>query len=286
MAFTGNSLDRAETRRADAAWLKALEQDGRSRALAFSNLSPRLSDDRLDWQPLSGFAADLPKVFLGLIGDSACYAVDVGDQDMPELYTDARTAAAILPVDESAIVAQGRSLLDWHARHGFCAMCGSRTEIRKGGLQRVCRSDSCQAEHFPRVDPVVIMLVTRGDHCLMGRQSRFPPGMVSALAGFMEPGETIEETVRREVHEETAVPVGEVRYVMSQPWPFPSNLMIGCLAEGLDDKITIDPQELESAGWYSRADVQAAFADDPSAGFTIPQPVAVAHHLLKAWLAE
>lgn len=291
IAFAGGKLDRAEARRGDADWLAAMRTDPRSRVLPFAGLNPRLVGERLGWLPWSALPSGLPWVFLGLEGDSACFAVDVTGHDAPEGYspedyTDARTAAAILPHDESAIVAQGRSLLDWHARHGFCAVCGARTEMGKGGLQRHCIAEPCGAEHFPRVDPVVIMLATRGDRCLMGRQARFPPGMVSALAGFMEPGETIEEAVRREIHEEAGVPVGAVRYVLSQPWPFPSSLMIGCLAEALDDRIVIDRAELEDARWYSRDAVRAVLAGEPDHDFFVPPPLAVAHHLLRHWIGD
>ena len=177
-------------------------------------------------------------------------------------------------------------MIDWHARHRHCARCGEPTRIAKGGWQRNC--DACQAEHFPRVDPVTIMLVQHEDNLLLGRQPRFPAGNFSALAGFVEPGETIEEAVAREVFEEAGVRVRDVTYVMSQPWPFPSSLMIGCLAHADDQALTIDANELDDARWFTRAEVEEAMqaAKDGGRGeaFGAPPPFAVAHHLLKWWV--
>ena len=193
-------------------------------------------------------------------------------------------SAAALPAGEAAILAQGRALIGWHESHRFCAKCGEETRPRDAGYLRVC--EDCGAEHFPRTDPVVIMLVTRGDRCLLGRQSGWPPGMFSALAGFVEPGEMIEEAVRREVREEASIEVGEVRYLASQPWPFPSSLMIGCLAEGVSEEIRLDDKELDDARWFPLELVRKALAAGGSAdGLFVPPPMAIAHQLIRFWAA-
>ena len=179
-------------------------------------------------------------------------------------------------------LALGKSLVDWHERHGFCARCGGRSLVALAGWRRDC--PGCGAEHFPRTDPVVIMLVTDGKNCLLGRQAQFPPGLYSALAGFVEPGETIEAAVRREVAEETGVVVGRVRYHASQPWPFPSSLMIGCIAEALSRQIVIDEKELEDARWFSRTEARAMLEARGQGQYIAPRPIAIAHWLLRAWL--
>ncbi len=183
---------------------------------------------------------------------------------------------------DAALYAAARSLVDWHARHGFCAVCGTATAIFRAGWGRKC--PSCAAEHFPRVDPVVIMLAERGEKVLLGRQPIWPAGRYSALAGFLEVGESIEEAVRRETLEEAGVQVGPVRYVASQPWPFPSSLMIACIGEALDETITIDAHELEDARWFSRDDVRSALARESDASFIAPPAYAIAHTLLTAWV--
>ena len=237
-------------------------------------------------------------VLLGLDGGDARFAVDVSDVPEPAAaslgpgpgsgsgsgieFQGLRTAAPNLPAGDAAIAAQARSLLGWHERHPFCAACGAATRPRNGGGSRACAE--CGAEHFPRTDPVVIVVVARGGRALLGRSGRFPGNLYSALAGFMEPGESVEEAVRREVAEEAGIEVGAVRYVFSQPWPFPASLMLGCIAEGLSGEITVDPEELEDARWFSRAELVDALAGR-SGLLTVPQPLAIAHHLIRAWLA-
>jgi NAD+ diphosphatase len=182
-------------------------------------------------------------------------------------------------------LAQARSLLYWHGRHRYCSNCGTLTGIANGGYRRDC--PQCKAEHFPRTDPVVIMLAILGhgpdERVLLGRQPRFPPGMYSALAGFLEPGETIEAAVRRETSEEAGVTIGRVRYHASQPWPFPASLMIGCHAEALSETIVRDATELEDCRWFARAEVAAMLERRHPEGFTAPTPIAIAHHLVRAW---
>lgn len=183
---------------------------------------------------------------------------------------------------ELGLLATAKSLLGWHARHGFCAHCGSPTTLAAGGYRRECAA--CGTHHFPRTDPVVIMLITRGDSCLLGRSPRFNEGMYSCLAGFLEPGETVEDAVRRETFEEVGLTIGAVRYHASQPWPFPSSLMIGCVAESLDAAITLDPEELADARWFTRDDVAAMLEGRHPAGLTTPPPLAIAHLLMRAFV--
>ena len=199
---------------------------------------------------------------------------------------DLRVVAAQGLVDNETlgVLAQAKSVVFWHARHRFCGKCGSPTESASAGWRREC--PSCGALHFPRTDPVVIMVATDGDACLLGRQPQFAPGMYSALAGFLEPGETIENAVRREVREETGVIVGAVAYLGSQPWPFPSSLMIGCLAQALTRDIVIDDVELEDARWFRRDELRAMFARTHPEDLRAPNSIAIAHRLLEAWLED
>ena len=188
----------------------------------------------------------------------------------------------VVAPDELGILAEAKALLHWHARHRFCANCGGPTQTSCAGFRRDCAA--CGAQHFPRTDPVAIMLVVRGERCLLGRQARFAPGMYSCLAGFIEPGETVEDAVRRETFEEAGVRVGPVRYVASQPWPFPANLMVGCLGEALTEEITLDRDELEDARWFHRHEVALMLDGHHPDGLRGPVPIAIAHHLIRTWL--
>jgi NAD+ diphosphatase len=199
---------------------------------------------------------------------------------------DARAAAPIIDGGEAAILAEARSLIDWHARHRFCAQCGTPSAVVSGGWVRHC--PNCKAHHFPRTDPVVIMLGVRGERCLLGRGHRRPGARFSCLAGFMEPGETLEEAVRREVFEESGIRIGRVRYLASQPWPFPSSLMMGFLGEALTEEITIDPEELAEVRWFERDEVRAMVersrSDDPLPSLaTLPPPLAIGHQIARRW---
>ena len=191
----------------------------------------------------------------------------------------------MLAAEPSRRARPGARLLNWHIRHGFCAVCGTATAMSLGGARRDC--PNCGAQHFPRTDPVVIMLAidagSGGEQALLGRSPRFNPGMYSCLAGFMEPGETIEDAVRRETAEESGIQVGRVRYHASQPWPFPSSLMIGCYAEALSTAIRRDEQELEDCRWFSREDVRRMLAGNHPEGITAPISMAIASHLIRAW---
>lgn len=288
IAFAGARLDRADNVRSDPAALDAL-MDWRARLLRLDGLDPVISPEGgLEWGTLADAAPDSELVFLGLLGGKGCFA-----EVRPELLGSTApanprlwAAMAGLEAEELATYGAARSLVDWHARHRFCARCGNGTVLAKGGWQRNCTNEVCKSEHFPRVDPVTIMLVEHEGRLLLGRQPRFPPRRFSALAGFVEPGESIEEAVAREVREEAGVEVRDVSYVGSQPWPFPSSLMIGCHAHAVGSDLTIDRTELEEADWFTRAEVAEAMTGSESGRFIAPPPFAIAHHLLKWWLAR
>jgi len=187
-----------------------------------------------------------------------------------------------LDAEEVGLLGCAKSVLHWHARHRFCSACGAPSQPNSSGWRRDC--PTCKAMHFPRTDPVVIMLAVRGDFCLLGRQPRFTKGMYSALAGFLEPGETIENAVRREIQEESGIFLGKVAYFASQPWPFPSSIMIGCIAEALSEEIQMDAAELEDCRWFSRNELKAMFEGRHPDSFSVPQPIAIAHLLMRSWV--
>ena len=287
IAFAGAQLDRADAIRNDSAQLEAL-MDWRARLLKLDGLNPSVSpDNTLEWGTLADADPASDLVFLGLLGGKGCFAEVRHDLDtkITPFSQALWRALATLDHDDLAIYGAARSLVDWHARHRFCARCGQPTKLAKGGWQRSCAA--CKADHFPRVDPVTIMTVEHDGNLLLGRQPRFPARRFSALAGFVEPGESIEEAVAREVFEEAGVRVSRVSYVASQPWPFPSQLMIGCHAHADSAELTIDATEIEEARWFTRAEVvEAMAAGDEGAAFIAPPPHAVAHHLLKWWLEQ
>jgi NAD+ diphosphatase len=294
MTFTGSPLDRVSQLRHDAAWLAARLADPASRFLAMAELKALVhpgASPAIAWQPGAAVAAaqiaGATCVFLGMAEGRAHFAIDVAPAFAAggaEKFIDVRTLAPQVSAGDAAILAQARTLVDWHARHRHCAACGGLTLPANGGYSRRC--GGCAAEHFPRTDPVVIMWVVDGDRCLLGRQRQFAPGMYSALAGFVEAGESIEEAVRREVREEAGVIVGDVAYVASQPWPFPASLMIGCQAEAASRDITRDGDELEDAAWFDRAAIAAMLtaSRDPNANPRLPPPFSLAHQLARRWL--
>lgn len=286
MPFAGSPLDRADHLRGDPQALAAL-MTASARLLLLDGLDPRTGPEGLAWGSLADADPAAELVFLGLDAEGrACFA------PVPAQGTSApgnpRTwlALSALPSADLAIYGTARSLVNWHARHRFCAVCGGATAPAKGGWQRTC--GACAAEHFPRVDPVTIMLVEHDGQLLLGRQPRFPAGNYSALAGFVEPGETIEEAVAREVFEEAGVQVRDMTYISSQPWPFPSNLMIGALVHADDPALTIDHNELEDARWFTRSEVaeaiEASLRGEDGVAFNAPGARAIAHHLLRWWL--
>lgn len=292
IAFAGSRLDRADHIRANPEALSGL-MNWRARLLRMDGLEPVLTPEGgLEWGTLADAGPESDLVFLGLDGDRGCFAEvppHLGGSVQPPSPRMWQGLSALEPGD-LATYGGARSLVDWHARHRFCARCGAATRLAKGGWQRNCTSEACGGEHFPRVDPVTIMLVEHEGRLLLGRQPRFPPKRYSALAGFVEPGESIEEAVRREVLEEAGIHVRDVTYVASQPWPFPSSLMIGCHAMADAGEITIDATELDDARWFTRGEVAQAMDAAASGGegeaFIAPPSFAIANHLLSWWLAR
>ena len=288
-AFCGQPLDRADQLRVDAAALAELRR-GDALLLTLDGLAPALDGEgRLAFSPVAAALEDAELVFLGLLDGRALFGAVPETGDTAPAYTLREMWRMLVGLREEELALYGgaRSLLDWHARHRFCPQCGGATELAKGGWQRDCTS--CGAQQFPRTDPVTIMLVEHegpnGGRVLLGRNARFPEGSYSALAGFVEPGETIEEAVAREVFEEAGVVVRDDSYIASQPWPFPSQLMIACHAFADDDALTLDPSEIEDARWFTRDEVVEAFEKGAeSTSFRAPFAIAVAHHMLRWWL--
>ena len=295
LVFAGSPLDRAGLRRRDPTWIAAQLEREDSRFLPFWKLNVLVKAEKPELAWATGALRELAEkrtgaVLLGVRDEIAHFALDLSPVADPvtELglagaasFVELRAAAATLSGLDAAIAAQGRQMLDWHARHRFCAVCGRGTSVKEAGYMREC--DDCDAQHFPRTDPVVIMLVESGDRCLLGRQAAWPPGMFSALAGFVEAGESLEEAVRREVLEEAGVRVGAVRYFASQPWPFPSSLMIGCVAHAESSDVTVDKAEIQEARWFTKAEIARSLATPGAGGMFVPPPLAIAHHLIRHW---
>jgi NAD+ diphosphatase len=281
--FTGGTLDRADPLRNDAEKLAAAMADPRARLLRLRALEPELrEDDGLVWDSIAEAHPDGELILLGLDERGVPHFASVNPEEAivtGRAFTIFRILER-LGAEDAAHYAAARSVVDWHMRHRFCAVCGTGTGAFRAGWGRKC--PNCAAEHFPRVDPVVIMLAEFGDKVLMGRGPGWPPGRYSALAGFVEPGESIEEAVARETFEEAGVRVRDVRYIASQPWPFPSSLMIAAIGIADDDRLTIDTNELEDAIWVSRDEVRAVLAGEPGP-FVQPPPYAIAFNLLTAW---
>ena len=311
--YAVNPLDRMSEKRDDAAFIESLLGSDEARSVVIVRDRPvlRLAGGAREHLFRIGDAKELGRIhevaFLGrderhpyfaiLLNDGEAERIELADQsgmvDQSRLVlpgrddielTDLRTIAVqgLLDARATGLLGEAKSLLYWHARHRFCSVCGQPSHLSAAGWRRDC--GACKAMHFPRTDPVVIMLAIDGDRCLMGRSGRFGKGMYSALAGFLEPGETIEEAVRREIKEESGIDVGRVHYVASQPWPFPSSLMIGCLAEATSRDIVIDKTELEDARWFTRDEVKAMLERRHPDGLQPPNPVAIAYHLVKAWV--
>ena len=283
--FTGGTLDRADHLRHDADAFAAAAGDWRARLLTLDGLLPEITaEGTLGWTSLANAPDAAELILLGLDGDRprfAAFLPGTGAGTAPAMRNPQLMAAlgSLMP-GEAATYAAARSVIDWHVRHGFCANCGTATRVFRAGWGRKC--DNCGAEHFPRVDPVVIMIAEHDGRALVGRGKGWPAGRYSALAGFLEPGESVEEAVAREIREEAGVRVGDVRYVASQPWPFPSQLMIACVATAEDDTLTIDTNELEDAIWVTRDDVRRVLAGNDGP-FLPPPPYAIAHTLLAEW---
>ena len=286
VGFTGGWLDRADHIRGDDAALASAAGDQRARLMTLERGDPAIDAyGRIVWTSLADAADDGTLLFLGLDAEARPHFAESrpGDVGGPVRSPALFRMLDAMPADEAAVFGTVRSLTGWHARHRFCANCGAATAIIRGGWTRQC--PSCAAEHFPRTDPVVIMLAEHDGRALLGRGHPWPPRRYSALAGFVEPGESVEEAVAREIGEEAGVRVADVRYVASQPWPFPSQLMIACIARAEDDAITLDANELEDAIWVPRDEVRRILAGGEGA-FLPPPRYAIARTLLEAWVAE
>ena len=304
LAHSGWTLDRAAHRRGDEAWLmRQLEHPGsrfvplwREHILVDAGDRPRLAT--LHGEPGRAACALAEEVvFLGAgEGGQTWFACDLSCHNEDRLTTlldgcafrDLGRVMTLLAGSEAPVIAYARSIVHWHRRHRFCGACGSRTEAKQGGHLRVCTNAACLLQHFPRTDPAVIMLVTRVDPdsgtpvCLLARQKQWMPGLVSALAGFVEPGETLEDAVRREVLEEAGLRVDTVRYQASQPWPFPASLMLGFRADADDGPLAFDREELEDARWFRRDEV----TQFRTFGLRLPFRGTIARALVESWLAE
>jgi NAD+ diphosphatase len=275
--FEGARLDRVTARRRDPDWVAAQAADPASRAVVAGPDGVLVDGDALALVPLDGLGEPL---LLGVQDGRALFAVDgEGRSDL----TSVRAIAPSLAQDEGGLLAYAAALLNWHRRHRFCSVCGTASQVREAGLLRMC--PACGAEHHPRTDPVVIMLVVDGerDRVLLGRQAAWPAGRYSALAGFVEPGESLEDAVAREVFEESGVEVGDARYVSSQPWPFPSSLMLGFEASYLGGEVVAADGELQDARWFTRAELVEAAAERGE--YLLPPPLAIARRLIDGWLA-
>ncbi|TKT74976.1 NAD(+) diphosphatase [Aquamicrobium sp. LC103] len=293
VGFAGNRIDRQSENRSDDVLEKAfqdpplrimqsragrlyLKLPGEAFDPYFTLAEARAMGAKLDHAILLGMSSAGPVVMAPGSVEPEELPDGIKAIDYRSIYTQ-----GLIGEESLGELAQGAALLAWHHNHRFCGRCGARTEMRIGGYKRVC--SSCAAEHFPRTDPVAIMLAVRPEKCLLGRSPHFAPGMYSALAGFIEPGETIENAVRRETFEEAGIRLGRVAYHASQPWPFPYSLMIGCFGEALDDDIRADSSELEDCRWFSRAEVQAMLRGENAEGIVVPPSGAIAHHLIRAW---
>jgi NAD+ diphosphatase len=298
--FAGNPLDRASDRRGDDEWLAKQLASSDSLGLAMWNGRPLVEpskdgDLQIAYLPaklvgeLSGGAERL--LFMGLWKGTAIFAVDLEDTSDPAesaleglgKFEDLRAVALRVPAPEAAILATAKSMFEWRRRHKHCAVCGQPSRAVDGGWKRKCAS--CEAEHFPRTDPVVIMLPYHGDRCMLGRQEVWPKGMFSALAGFLEPGESIEEACARELNEEAGLHAVRVRYHSTQPWPYPSSLMIGLIAEVEDEEGAPDQTELSEVRWFTRDEARDLLAGKLD-GVAAPNRLAIAHQLIKAWVDE
>ena len=303
--FAGNPLDRASDRRINREWLTAQLALPDSRGFAMWNGRPFVAITagtdgtdgglRIAYLPaklvgeLAGGSETL--LFMGLSKETAIFAVDLEGPNDPAAgplegmgeFKELRTIALQLPVADAAILATAKAMFEWRRRHLYCAVCGQPSEPRDGGWKRQCLS--CGAEHFPRTDPVVIMLAHHGERCMLGRQEAWPKGMFSALAGFLEPGESIEEACARELAEEAGLRTRKVRYHSTQPWPYPSSLMIGLIAEVENDEGTADQTELSEVRWFTREEARRLLAGELE-GTSCPPRLAIAHQLIKAWVEE
>lgn len=295
--YSSNPLNRGEVERRDEEWLRNVSKDTDSLFLPVRNLNFPIhmsSDPALKWiykADIDRLGINKTPILLGIQNGIAMFTIDISEefQAISELekdeglnFLDARTVTEHISIYESGIVAQARAQIDWHSRNKFCPTCGKETEARRGGQTRHC--SNCLVDHHPRTDPVIIVVVSEGDMCLLGRSKGrgANPVRYSALAGFVDQGESIEEAVSREVMEESGIKIDGVLYHSSQPWPFPSSLMIGCLARAVSTEISMDTEEMADVRWFSRKEVISAL-DEKNENLVLPGPIAIAHHIIKAW---
>jgi NAD+ diphosphatase len=297
LGYTASAIERAAEHRADAGALEALEKDPEARAyviggeLVALKKGMHIHDPLFTLQEARALGRTAELVFVGLFASAPRFALGLdptGTESMKTcnqlVMTDLRSIAVrgLVEADHLPPLAEGKALLNWHMRHRFCSNCGFATEVVDGGWRRDC--PACRGQHFPRTDPVAIMLPVAGERCVLGRSHRFQSGMWSCLAGFVEPGEAIEDAVRRETREECGIVCGRVSYFASQPWPFPTSLMIGCHAEALSRDIIIDRAELDDARWFDREEVASMLLKRHPAGLTTPPDMAIAYHIIRAWV--
>jgi NAD+ diphosphatase len=296
--YVARALDRMAHRRGDEGWIRALLTGERAVVIPVwrsKNLVAPGNEPRAIMLPSAEAAAlctDSGAVaFLGMIGETPHFAVDLSHVEDPFVldciagkgeFVDLRTVGSLVGHDEAALLAYARGLFHWHRQHRFCGACGSPTVMREAGHQRLCTNPQCGTEHFPRTDPAIIVLVSRGDHALLGRKREWPAGMYSTIAGFVEPGESLEGAVEREVMEETGIKVADVRYHSSQPWPFPASLMLGYYARAVTDNIDFNGDELEDARWFSREELAAGAAGRAAR----PRSDSIARRLIDEWLTR
>lgn len=298
--YAGNPLNRGDQERRDEKWLTGKAKDPKSKFLPLWDLnvlianSPKQTLGWLGIDELAQLEINTSAIFLGLLAQEAYFAVDISDNGSAVRalqengnwkFEDARTVTQYLGDPDSGIVAQARIQINWHNRNRFCSICGHDTFVRRGGQMRQC--SHCSAEHFPRTDPVVITLVSDNDRCLLGqsRGRQYRRTMYSALAGFVDQGESIEEAVAREIKEEAGIQVQNIRYHSSQPWPFPWSLMIGCHADAVSTDIVMDDDEMADVRWFQRNEVILAL-EGRNPNLQVPGPIAIAHHLIKEWVAQ
>lgn len=297
--YSGLMLDRADRLRQDASALARHRDDPESRIYPLWNRRPLVrggEQPQAIWlsggraQEILGLARET--VFAGISESRAIFFTDLSHIDVESSladllatasFTELRSIATWLDRSEAALLAYARAMVHWHERHLFCGLCGNKTESRQGGHQRRCLSEACGALHFPRCDPAVIMLVHDGPRCLLGRQVSWPKGRYSTLAGFVEPGESLEEAVAREVHEEAGIDVGEVTYHSSQPWPFPSSIMLGFFAAAKTTELRLNPAEIEDARWFSLEEILNCPEDD---SFALPSRDSIARRLVNEWAEQ
>ncbi|MGF1608457.1 MAG: NAD(+) diphosphatase [Kiloniellales bacterium] len=301
--YASGGLDRLDERRADAAWLEARLRDPQTRFVAvwrarslITAESAAAGQPRPAWiepvqaTPLLARASTL--ALLGRREETHFIALDLSAMEAPELeallgngarFRDLREVGPLLPRSDGAVLAYARGLMHWHQNNRFCGLCGSPTESANGGHIRVCRNRDCGRSHFPRTDPAVIMLIhDGGERCVLGRQAAWPPGMHSTLAGFVEPGESLEEAVAREVKEEVGLELRDIAYHSSQPWPFPASLMVGFHARATGSALAVNQGELEAAAWFTRWQLARSPEDER---FRLPRRDSIARRLIEDWLA-